>query len=65
MSLSQRCVIPAHIYHCSQIRLRYAQNERTTLQIEPDTTYEQLKNMIFLATKIPVEFQEREYLDLQ
>ncbi|KAJ9098620.1 hypothetical protein QFC21_004267 [Naganishia friedmannii] len=43
------------------IRLRYAQNERTTLQIEPDTTYEQLKNMIFSATKIPTEFQELKY----
>lgn len=42
-----------------QVRLRHPRGV-TTLDIEPETTYEELQIMIFSSTEIPLDMQERE-----
>jgi hypothetical protein len=43
-----------------KVRLRHPRGV-TTLQLEPETTYEELQIMIFSATEIPLDMQECEY----
>lgn len=47
-----------------QIRLRHPRGV-TTLQIDPETTYEELQVMVFSSTEIPLDAQERELLPIR